>query len=222
MILAVAATEFEMEKLFQCPEWPMDKCETLTAGVGLLETAVRLSRCLQDSDHNFKAVVNFGVGGAYLQPPSGAQIGLLELCLAEREVLGDFGISYGDEMEPLPQELVGSGLFHLDKRLYDFAGSVLEKHGQNFTSGTFITVNGVSGTRKRGDALGKKFHGVCENMEGAAVARVCEEFSIPMVELRCISNYVEDRNLAGWKLQEACIESGRMAALIIKEIVESI
>ena len=56
------------------------------------------------------------------------------------------------------------------------------------------------------------------NMEGAAVARVCAEFSLPLLELRCISNLVEDRNPAHWRLQEACEKAARTAAVLIKNM----
>jgi len=55
-----------------------------------------------------------------------------------------------------------------------------------------------------------------ENMEGGAVARVCEAYNLPLLEMRAISNYVEDRDLGRWKLHEACDEAGRAAAILLK------
>jgi futalosine hydrolase len=37
-----------------------------------------------------------------------------------------------------------------------------------------------------------------------------------MLELRCISNLVEDRNLQNWQLQKACSRCGEVASLVIK------
>lgn len=41
---------------------------------------------------------------------------------------------------------------------------------------------------------------LCENMEGAAVALACRQLSVPMLELRGISNRVEDRDTRQWDL----------------------
>ena len=84
--------------------------------------------------------------------------------------------------------------------------------------GNFITVNSVSGTRDRGEILQQKYNGLCENMEGAAIAQVCQEFSLPLLEVRCISNYVEDRDPARWRLQEACDKAGEIAAAVVEEL----
>jgi len=45
--------------------------------------------------------------------------------------------------------------------------------------------------------------GICENMEGAAIAQVCALYRIPFLELRGISNLVVDRNPQEWRLTEA-------------------
>ena len=53
-------------------------------------------------------------------------------------------------------------------------------------------------------------------MEGAAVARVCHEFSLPMLEMRAISNYVEDRDPRNWRLAEACETAAEGAASLLQ------
>jgi len=64
--------------------------------------------------------------------------------------------------------------------------------------------------------LARQHQALCENMEGAAVARVCQQFGLPLLELRCISNLVEDRNLQNWQLKQACTRCGEAAALIVE------
>jgi futalosine hydrolase len=66
--------------------------------------------------------------------------------------------------------------------------------------------------------LAARFNGLCENMEGAAVARVCAEFSLPVLELRAISNLVQDRDLSRWQMAAACGRAAAAAALIIGEL----
>ncbi len=181
-----------------------------------METAVRLTRFLGRLDQPVRAVLNFGIGGAYLQPIGTLQPALLDICLAEQEVFGDFGISLPRRWFPLIGRLPESSSLLLMTGLREAGRRLLEGHGLACHSGVFITVNAVSGTLRRGEMLRARWQGLCENMEGAAVARVCREFSLPCLELRAISNYVEDRQPANWRLHEACREAGRAAALIIK------
>ena len=85
-------------------------------------------------------------------------------------------------------------------------------------SGPFVTVNGASGTAERGRFIKRRFKGICENMEGAAIARCCEMFALPMIEVRVVSNMVEDRPGEPWKLKEACSRSGYLASLIVHRL----
>jgi futalosine hydrolase len=106
--------------------------------------------------------------------------------------------------------------FVLDRTLLSAAGDALDGIGVACKKGVFVTVNCCSGTWERGRQLGRQFQGLCENMEGAAIARVCEEFSLPCLEVRCVSNMVEDRNRKKWELRQARAEAGRAAAAIVR------
>jgi futalosine hydrolase len=52
-------------------------------------------------------------------------------------------------------------------------------------------------------------------MEGAAVAQVCEQYQVPFLELRGVSNLVEDRDLSRWDLEGAAggVQQALMALL---------
>ncbi len=216
MILALAATQIEMQPFLQ--QWPGSdpSCLTLVTGVGPMETALRLTRFLSETTHRVHAAVNFGIGGAYLQPSGHPQPELLDICLAEQEVVGDLGICVQDGVEYLDHSLTGDLSFQLDLNLLDFGRKILVEAGDPCFSGVFVTVNAVTATRARGEMLQGRWQGVCENMEGAAVARVCREFAVPCLELRAISNYVEDRKPKNWRLREACLKAAQSAALVIK------
>ncbi len=228
MILTVAATEFEMNPFLQLlaepgdiayPEGAEPCCLTLISGVGPVETTLRLTRYLERCDPRIDTVLNFGVAGAYLSAlPGESNVSLLDLCLAEQESLGDFGICFSDHIEPLDEKLAGSTVFPMDRSLLHQAGLILAHHGQPYRSGNFVTVSAASATRRRGTMLAAGFQGICENMEGAAVARVCAEFSLPLLEVRAISNLVEDRDLGRWQLAEACARASGAAALLVREM----
>ena len=219
MLLAIVATEIEMAPLRQMiagaegRDWL-----TLVGGVGLVEATLRLSRFLCRHNQVITGVVNFGVAGAYLQPLGSRQAELLDICLAEREILGDFGVCLPESMMYLPEDLTGRITFALDQGIRLRAEEILRDRGVSFLTGTFITVNGASGSRARGEALRQRWQGLCENMEGAAIARVCADFSLPLVEIRSISNMVEDRQMQHWRLAEACESAARAAFLLLREL----
>jgi futalosine hydrolase len=220
MILAVAATEFEMKPLEQllAVDGPACSCATLIAGVGPVETTLRLTRYLERRDPRIDTVLNFGVAGAYLsEAPTGqGPAALLDLCLAEQEILGDFGICFADHIEAFDEKLGGPRVFPLDQSLLCQAREILEQHQLTCRCGNFVTVSAASATRQRGMMLAARHQGLCENMEGAAVARVCAEFSMPLLEVRAVSNLVEDRDLSRWKMAEACTLAARAAGLLVR------
>ena len=218
MFLAVAATEMEMAPLYRMTAGTDIGFLTLVTGVGPVAAALQLTRFLCQEGTQVRGIVNFGVAGAYVQI-QGLQIAsLLDVCLAEREVAGDFGICYGDDIDYLAKDLTGKITFDLDRSLLLQSGLVLQRNGMSPHLGTFVTVNSVSGTRARGENLRQQWQGLCENMEGASIARVAEVFALPFLEVRSISNMVEDRNPQNWRLEEACAVAADAASCLLREL----
>ncbi len=221
IVLMTAATDMEMQAFVDAIDAEGDQEDTcrLITGIGPVETTLSLVSILHKQPE-IDCVLNFGIAGAYLKNDTSIQAGMLDLCLAEQEVFGDLGIQLADKVEPFRGDVSVRDRFVLDSGLLATAGQILGDAAIAYKQGAFVTVNCASGTRRRGDQLGRQFRGLCENMEGAAVARVCEEFSLPCLEVRCISNMVEDRNRANWRLKEACAKAGRAAAVIAGEITQ--
>ena len=55
-------------------------------------------------------------------------------------------------------------------------------------------------------------------MEGAAAAHLCLRYDLPFLELRAISNRVEDRNRDAWNIPLALERSQQAALTLMKEI----
>jgi futalosine hydrolase len=229
MILVTAATEFEMKAFLDAVDTtdaidrkrlPPDSWRSLVTGVGPVLTTLNLTRFLCETTDTIDGIINFGVAGAYFLPEntSASQLQLLDVCVAERDLFGDLGICMGDTIEYFKEDLVENLVFDLHNPFFYRCTEVLQKNGIAYQSGTFITVNSVTGKKVRGDSLQKRWNGLCENMEGAAVAQVCKTFAIELFQLRCVSNMVEDRNPLNWCLQEACVK----AAMSVKMIVEDV
>jgi len=212
MILLVAATE--MEALPLVGEKSGSLPELFVTGVGPLEAAIRLTRRLCEAREEIALVFNFGVAGAY----AGSGAGLLDICLAESEVMGDFGICHEESIEPFDGQLASRQALFLEPRYVAQAWQILRTQDYRCKKGVFVTVNGASATAKRGAMLHAAHNGLCENMEGWAVARVCAEFAVPCLEVRCISNMVEDRNLANWQLAAAVQKCGQAVSLLLDHV----
>jgi futalosine hydrolase len=210
-ILITAATAFEMRACNEAGGNP-DRALRLITGIGLTETALSLTSLLHQQAGAVELVLNFGIAGAC--PAGGA--GLLDICVAEQEVLGDLGICLPERIERLADRgLSVEDSFLLDPQLRQQAELALRQAGMSCKNGVFVTVNCASGTEQRAMMLGRQFQGLCENMEGAAVARVCGHFGLPCVELRCISNVAGETDRNKWRLPEACVRAGKAAAAAV-------
>jgi futalosine hydrolase len=55
-------------------------------------------------------------------------------------------------------------------------------------------------------------------MEGAAIALVALRYGIPCLEIRGISNLVEDRDLARWDIAKAVEAAQRFVIKVVEEL----
>jgi len=214
MILLVAATEKELQAYTEISQRAGDVI-TLVSGIGAVESTLNLSRFLSTAQGaNVQKVIHFGVGGAF----QGLGLDLLDICLAEKEILADFGICWGERTEPFDFLSQDTWQVKLDQQMLQQAGTILRQLEIPNHSGNFITVNGVSGHACRGNQFRDRYQAICENMEGFGVARVCQQFQVSCLEIRCISNMVEDRNRQAWKIPEACRALGTVVSDLVKEL----
>jgi futalosine hydrolase len=220
MYLLTAATEFEMQAYVRAGG-DVDNTIQLVTGFGLVEATLSLACLLKEKAGQVNGVLNFGIGGAYPENGTATTARLLDICVARQEILGDLGICLQDGFERFADKaLMVENSFIPDRGLLAVGRKALDQKKIACKEGTFVTVNCASGTMARGRLLGREFQALCENMEGAAAARVCRQFSLPFFEVRCISNMVEDRNTATWKLQQACALAGQAAEVIVSSLLK--
>lgn len=214
MYLLAAATDFECDCARKILVASKD-IAFLTTGVGPVETAFSLTAFLCRHSQ-VSAVINFGVAGAFLN----TDIDMLDICLARHEVLADLGICFPDRIDPLNAESLNiEKEFDLQNTLLRQAQDILKEENQPFQTGTFVTVNCVSGTTSRGNFLQQTHQAICENMEGAAIARVCRGFGLDCLEIRAISNMVEDRDPSKWQLKQACEKAGSAVTTVVEGLL---
>lgn len=170
-------------------------------------------------------LVVFGIGGAY--PSSGAHIG--DVAIATEEIAADEGVLTLDGFKdttyigiPLVKTS-GAERYNLYpapdtpwKRCRDLLLSCPDAVSGRVHTGAFVTLSTCTGTAARAKELEERHRALCENMEGAAVAQVAELHKIPWIEVRGISNIVEDRDLVKWDIPSAT----RAAQQAVQCIVE--
>ncbi|MDX2480983.1 MAG: futalosine hydrolase [Desulfuromusa sp.] len=185
-------------------------------GIGQVNMTMQLTRLL--SEYTPLAVLLCGCGGSY--PDSGLQVG--QLALAAKEIFGDLGVATADNFIPLDQlnlpqtpqlAPIIQQSFTLNSDLLKWAQEIFP----TVVCGSFVTVNGCSGYPRLSTELQQRTGGICENMEGAAVARVCAEFEVPLLELRGISNPTGTRDPQQWDISRGA----KAAQLGILELLEN-
>ena len=213
MFLIVTATEQELkpiaELLAEIPGW-----KPFVAGIGCLETTVNLTRFLAKPHNEIHGIINCGVAGAFV----GAGPDLLDICLAEHETQADIGIWSASGIIDFDTIQVPTR-FPMDRSLLEKTRMLLSSAGIQPWVGAFVSVSAVSGIKSRGESLRRQHQAICENMEGAAVARVAMDFQLPCLELRAISNMVVDRDLSQWQLAGAIQRLAETMAILVPGLV---
>ena len=238
-ILILSATDFEQQALRQalqnavrqifahrnrmCGDLGGRSVVLLETGIGAVNTAQALTATLQVSLPDL--VLQVGVGGAYLS----SELDVGDLALATEENYGDFGVLAPGGWQPgdaigipvFSKERDYFNRFPLDPLLTAQARNLVrnthrEEAPSALCAGPFVTVQQCSGTTVRGNELAARFGGICENMEGAAAAHVCALYDVPFLEVRGISNRVEDRNRDAWDLPLAARRAQEAARTLVE------
>jgi len=189
------------------------ECLVAVSGVGKINASATTAFV---AEHFRPAVfVSLGIGGAY--PDTGLVAG--QVVLASEEILPDEGV-FDSRGRFLPLEsgrlrlVSGSRLrrpnrFPIRRELLTRVRKQLAGNLE-FRTGACLTVSTATGTDDRALQLRTAWQGLCENMEGGAVAQIAERFGIPFLEVRGISNAVGRRNLRLWK-KELAAENAQQA-----------
>jgi futalosine hydrolase len=190
-------------------------------GIGKINAAAAVTALIER--HHPRLVINTGCAGAY--PGSGLSIG--GLAVASNELLGDEGVltsSGWHDMSfmSMPSFVRGNREYYndipLSRHASEKAMQLADYYGVQLVRGRFVTVSTCSGTRQRGEELVRIFNGICENMEGAAVAQVCMRYGIDCLEIRGVSNHVDDRNMKSWDIPRAVEAAQRFVLKYIEEM----
>ena len=166
----------------------------LHTGIGMLNTTWHLGRyLLQEAP---EMALQFGIAGAFVPGPE---------VLAVVEVIAETYAELGADSPEGYLDLEKMGFPHFEAKGQRFFNEMKQTRAAMglFPSVSGITVNRVSGTLAGIEALQQNWPAEVESMEGAAFFQACLRSNIPFREIRAISNRVEPRNKANWKMKEA-------------------
>jgi futalosine hydrolase len=199
-----------------------ESIDVAVAGIGAVNTAHALTKYFTTRSRP-RLVIQTGIAGAYVN----ANVPVGSVLLADTEIYGDAGVLTLDGWRPMEEigiplvEATSShparfNYFPLDAALVARAASAAD--GLISRTGKFLTLSQVTGVRAVGDALYERFGALCESMEGAAAAQVCAMHDVPFLEIRGVSNLVEDRDRAKWRIREAADAAQRAVLKILEHL----
>jgi futalosine hydrolase len=171
--------------------------DVLMTGVGMVATASWCSRLL--ASERFDIALNLGVCGSF---NSSIAPGTVVHVVSDR--LAELGAEDGNSFLTIQQ----MGLLGDDEFPFKGGRLVNDSPPPNGTLASLRAVDGITVNKVHGDeasigAVTERFGPDVESMEGAAFMYCCLIHGVPFAQVRAVSNIVERRNRAGWKLREA-------------------
>ncbi len=171
------------------------KVYTLISGVGCTAMATSLTPLLYAVQPSM--AICMGIAGAF---PGKFKVG--DVVNVQSQQFGDLGI---EEADGQLRDLFEIGL--VDPNEFPFTNGILENPSVRDASflplAQAITVNRVHGSAASISGVLQRYEVDVECMEGAAFFYACLLAEIPFLEIRSISNLVEPRNRASWRIDEA-------------------
>jgi len=171
--------------------------DVLTSGVGMVATAARCASAM--ASVHYDVAINIGVAGSFVPHlPPGTVVNVV------RDLLPELGAEDGAGFLSIHD----LGLLGLNDAPFQDGMLVNDAPPYAPIIPTIPTVTGVTVNTVHGDTasiarLVDRIGADVETMEGAAFMYSALIHHVPFVHLRAISNVVERRNRAAWKLPEA-------------------
>ena len=191
--------------------------DVLVPGIGMVQTAFALGRQLYKSKYDL--AINAGITGTFNPALAiGSVVNVVEDCVAElgaedgEQFLSVFDLGLADpDVKPyregkLKNETLHSGII-----------SSLESV-KNLPKVTAITSNTVRGNLASIERIRRMAPADTESMEGAAFVYACISENVPFLQIRSVSNLIEQRDKSRWNLELALKNLNQALASILGEL----
>nr|WP_231952781.1 futalosine hydrolase [Paenibacillus sp. AD87] len=164
----------------------------------------------------YTLVVSAGIGGGF---PGRADVG--SLVVADAMVAADLGSQTPDGFLSVDELGFGSSRVAADAVLAARLRHELQRAGLAVSGGTAVTVSTATGTAETAAELRRRVpDATAEGMEGFGVATAAQQFGVPALELRAISNAVGPRDRDAWRIKDA-LDALQAASSILREVLTS-
>jgi futalosine hydrolase len=203
-VLLVTATPAEVAPLQPAVASRRD-ADLLVTGVGMVATSAQVSRALAHTRYDF--ALNLGLCGSFdpALPP-----GTVVHVVSDR--LSELGAEDGDAFVSIEQLALPYEAAIVNDR--PPANAALAR----LPAVNGITVNTVHGNAASIAAVVARCSPQVESMEGAAFMYACRLAGVPYAQVRAVSNLVERRNRAAWKIAEAVAALADAARRILEHV----
>ena len=190
-ILLVAATNQEINNdLFSSKD-------ILITGVGMMNTTLNLANKLSDTIYDL--VINMGIAGSF-----NSEIKIGDVVEVVEDIFSEIGFEDGDIFSEFTN--------------FEIKNTFVIEGRTNLKKVKGITVNTVHGNQNSIDEIVSRVNPDIESMEGASVFMVCNNFNVPCIQIRSISNKVEKRNTENWNLTLAIENLNATVKQLISEL----
>jgi len=186
--------------------------DVLTTGVGMVPTAVWCSRTLAAGEYDM--ALNVGVCGTF---DRALPLGTVVHVVSDR--LPEVGAEDGEAWLSIHE------LGLLDENEFPFHGGELVNLAPPDNAALRalpevggMTVNAVHGSDRSIARVLAQAAARVESMEGAAFMYACLVHGLPFAQVRAVSNVVERRNRAAWKMPEAIAALNASALDILNHV----
>jgi futalosine hydrolase len=175
-------------------------CTLLPLGVGTARSAAGWALAIEQLQPS--AAILIGIGGAYV----GSFLSIGMAMWADEDIELDLGVASDApwaEAANFAVPLLAQGPGSRREAATHPGLTAALARASSLPRGRFATLDAISHSFDRANALQQQFDVSIESMEGAAVAMVAAQCSVPLAQLRAVSNLAGERDHARWNLRGA-------------------
>ncbi len=187
--------------------------EICVTGIGGISTAYQLGKTLPIE--NWDIALQLGIGGSFKK-----DFAIGTTVNVTTEIFADFGAEDDEDfIDVFEMKLLDENKFPFQNKMLEnktIVDSTIINHLRKVRG---ISVNKVHGNEKSIERITQKYSPEVESMEGASFFYCCKMASIPFIQLRTISNYVEKRNKANWDIPLAINNLNAAAIKLIEDLI---
>lgn len=188
--------------------------DILITGVGLMHTAYFMGKVLANNTYNL--ALQFGIAGSFRKEIAlGAAVNVVEEAVADLGAEDKENFLDATELHLLPPDQFP---YHAGRLRNETPDSAYVISALKKVKG--ISVNKVHGYQCNIDKIIRKYDPDIESMEGAAFFYACMMERLPCLQIRAISNYIEDRNKDRWNIPLAIDNLNKIALKIIHHLTK--